>query len=63
MTSGNKKVAAAAISRVQAGGGTNLSAGLFRGVDHHQQSATCPVDGAFTGWHLQSAGNCKRQME
>ena len=46
MTSGNKKVAAAAISRIQCGGGTNLSAGLFRGVDHHQQSTTEPADGS-----------------
>lgn len=36
MTSGNKKVAMAAVDRIQAGGGTNLSAGLFRAVDHHQ---------------------------
>ena len=46
MTSGNKKVAAAAISRIRAGGGTNLSAGLFRGVDHHQQSAAVPAEDA-----------------
>ena len=37
VTSGNKKVAVAAIDRIQAGGGTNLSAGLFRAIDHHQQ--------------------------
>lgn len=37
MTSGNKKVATACIDRIQAGGGTNLSAGLFRAIDHHQQ--------------------------
>ncbi|DBA94803.1 hypothetical protein WJX77_010279 [Trebouxia sp. C0004] len=46
MTSGNKKVAAAAISHIESGGGTNLSAGLFRGIDHHQQLAAPLTEGS-----------------
>jgi len=49
MTSGNKKVAAAAISRIVSGGGTNLSAGLFRGIDHHQQLAAPSHEGKPAG--------------
>ena len=35
----NKKVVEAAISGISAGGGTNLSGGLFKGIDQLQQSA------------------------
>jgi len=52
MTSGNKKIAAAAVSRIKYGGGTNLSAGLFRGIDHHQQSAVLPVEEVSGGEYL-----------
>ena len=54
MTSGNKKVVAAAINRIQSGGGTNLSAGLFRGIDHHQQSATLPSQAQPDGKSLHT---------
>ena len=38
MTAENKASAQAAIGRVHAGGGTNLSGGLFKGIDQHQQA-------------------------
>ena len=62
MTSGNKKVVAAAINRIQSGGGTNLSAGLFRGIDHHQQSATLPSQAQPDGKSLQKCSVCHDQM-
>ena len=37
MTEGNKAAAQLAISKVKSGGGTNLSGGLFKGIDQHQQ--------------------------
>lgn len=40
MTSENKEAAQKAISRISVGGGTNLSGGLFKGIDQHQQEAT-----------------------
>ena len=42
MTAENKAAAQAAILRLQASGGTNLSGGLFKGIDQHQQAATLP---------------------
>lgn len=37
MTAENKGAAQAAIVNVHSGGGTNLSGGLFKGIDQHQQ--------------------------
>lgn len=37
MTESNKAAAQLAISKVYPSGGTNLSGGLFKGIDQHQQ--------------------------
>ena len=37
MTADNKSAAQAAILNVHSDGGTNLSGGLFKGIDQHQQ--------------------------
>ena len=37
MTADNKVTAQIAINNVRKGGGTNLSGGLFKGIDQHQQ--------------------------
>lgn len=37
MTADNKLAAQVAISNVHSDGGTNLSGGLFKGIDQHQQ--------------------------
>lgn len=37
MSSSSKEAAQKVISRIKAGGGTNLSGGLFKGIDQHQQ--------------------------
>lgn len=39
MTAEGKAAAELAIDRIVAGGGTNLSGGLFKGIDQHQQGA------------------------
>lgn len=43
MTAEGKAAAQLAIDRIQAGGGTNLSGGLFKGIDQHQQGANSGV--------------------
>ena len=37
MSHSNKKKAEAAVGKIRAGGRTNLSGGLFKGIDQHQQ--------------------------
>ena len=37
MSHSNKEKAQTAISKIRAGAGTNLSGGLFKGIDQHQQ--------------------------
>lgn len=39
MSPSSKEAAQKAISRIKAHGGTNLSGGLFKGIDQHQQGA------------------------
>lgn len=39
MTADNKLAAQVAISNVHSSGGTNLSGGLFKGIDQHQQQS------------------------
>lgn len=42
MTEDNKAAAELAIDRIKPGGGTNLSGGLFKGIDQHQQAPEVP---------------------
>ena len=42
MSNENKETAQQAISRIQSQGGTNLSGGLFKGIDQHQQGLAAP---------------------
>ena len=42
MTASNKAAAQLAVSKVNVDGGTNLSGGLFKGVDQHQQVSPSP---------------------
>ena len=60
MTSGNKKTAEAAIARIDSGGGTNLSAGLFRGINHHQQAEPVIHDSTLEGKHQAIGSQCSR---
>ncbi len=55
MSPSSKEAAQKAISRIKSGGGTNLSGGLFKGVDQHQQGAA--AEGAPPEQALHSAGN------
>ena len=50
MTDDNKAAAELAVDRIRAGGGTNLSGGLFKGIDQHQQAPEGQQQtGMFTG--------------
>jgi len=55
MSTSSKEAAQKAISRIKAGGGTNLSGGLFKGIDQHQQGAA--AEGAPAEQALDSEGN------
>ncbi len=54
MSPSSKEAAQKAISRIKAGGGTNLSGGLFKGIDQHQQGAA--AEGATAEQALDSEG-------
>ncbi len=55
MSPSSKEAAQKAISRIKAGGGTNLSGGLFKGIDQHQQGAAAA--GAPAEQALDSEGS------
>lgn len=55
MSPSSKEAAQKAISRIKSGGGTNLSDGLFKGIDQHQQRAA--ADSAPAEQALDSEGN------
>ncbi len=55
MSPSSKEAAQKAISRIKSGGGTNLSGGLFKGVDQHQQGAA--AEGAPAEQDLEIEGN------
>ena len=57
MTDEGKAAAELAIDRIKASGGTNLSGGLFKGIDQHQQAAG---QGAPSPSTNGDSGRCKR---
>lgn len=56
MTDEGKAAAELAIDRIKASGGTNLSGGLFKGIDQHQQAAG---QGAPSSSSNGDSGRCK----
>ena len=56
MTDEGKAAAELALDRIKASGGTNLSGGLFKGIDQHQQAAG---QGAPSPSTNDDSGRCK----
>ncbi|DBA99975.1 TPA: hypothetical protein ACH3X1_013847 [Trebouxia sp. C0004] len=61
MSPSSKDAAQKAISRITVGGGTNLSGGLFKGIDQHQQGA--PAAGATAEQASDSEGSSSARSE
>ncbi|KAL0038635.1 hypothetical protein WJX79_000718 [Trebouxia sp. C0005] len=61
MSSSSKEAAQKVISRIKAGGGTNLSGGLFKGIDQHQQGVA--AEGAPAEQASASEGSSSARSE
>ncbi len=60
MSRDNKEAAEKAINRIRSGGGTNLSGGLFKGIDQHQQGAA--AQDAVVAQSQDNAGSWLRDL-